>query len=63
MLEHMAYDRIRVPDFMFIVSDARFWAGNLGFMSVKDLKQPAEMQLKGLKQMVKVQVLMTDDRR
>lgn len=63
MLEHMAYDRIRVPDLMFIVSDKRFWAGNLGFMSMEDLKQPAKVQVKGLKQMVKVQVLMTDDRR
>jgi hypothetical protein len=59
----MAYDRIGVPDFMFIVSNKRFWAGNLGFMSMKDLKQPAKVQVKGLKQMVKVQVLMTDDRR
>ncbi len=23
MLEHIAYDRIRVPDFMFIVSDKK----------------------------------------
>ncbi len=46
MLQHMAYDRIRVPDFMFIVSDKRFWAGNLGFMSVKDLKQLAKMQVR-----------------
>jgi hypothetical protein len=32
-------------------------------MSVEDLKQPTKVQVKGLKQMVKVQVLMTDDRR